>query len=223
MQHLLQGAVDVGGQVEVLVAVAVGVEEDGAGRPAVDAGAGGERLEGAVAAVAVEPVGPEVRHQQVGQAVAVGVADRDAGAPAVVAHAGALGDVVEAAVTAVAVEAVDAALGDLGAVEAPAVDQVEVEVAVAVVVEQRQAGAAGLEDVGLLLAAAPARRRQPRLGGAVDEAQAGRGRWRPGRGRSQDQTGGGQERSRPPHSAPRSAAALASNGSAVAANSCQAW
>ena len=172
-EDVVEGGVDVGGDEEVLIAVAVGVEEDRPGGPAGKTGRVGDPLEGAVAAVAVEDVGAEVADEEVGTAVAVGVPDGDPGRPAVVADARRFGDVLEGAVAAVAVEVVAAALGDRGAVETPAVDQVEVEVAVGVVVEERDSAAARFEDVRLLLAAAPGGRGEARLAGDVDEPEPG--------------------------------------------------
>src|SRR5436309_2084214 len=102
-EHLLQRDVDVRGDVQIQVAVAVGVEESGSGVPAgrLDTRLRGDVLEGAVAAVAIEHVGAEVREQDVGPAVAVVVGHRDATSPPALAPgAGAVGDVLEGAAAA---------------------------------------------------------------------------------------------------------------------------
>jgi len=160
-----------------------------------------------VAAVDVEDVPAEVRDEEVGIAVAIDVADRDAAPPAVVADAGRLGHVLERAVALVAVERVLPLLDDLPAVEPPAVDDVEVEVAVAVVVEKREAAAARLEEMGLLLPPAP------------DDGRDGLLREVEGRGR-----GGGRPRGRflapaPPPDQQREERALHSLSNAFATSS----
>ncbi len=208
-EDVVHGGVDVAGDEEVLVAVAVGVEEDGAGRPAVEAGhAGGARdaaLEGAVAAVEVEDVGAEVTDEEVRPPVAVGVAHRHPVAPAVVTHPGGVGHVLERAVAPVAVEAVAPPLDDAAPLQPPGVDQVEVEVAVPVDVDQPQPAAARLEDVRLLRPPAPGGGGEPGRGGDVDEVEAGLrrrgdGRETPRRGaRGRSAPAAGAERRTPPN------------------------
>ncbi len=189
VEHVGERAVDVGADEEILVAVAVGVEEDRAGRPAVDAGSSVYALEGAVAAVAVEHVGAEVADEEIGGAVAVDVARRDPRPPALIGNPGGGAHLDEAPAAVVAIEAVGATLHHLAAGEAPAVDHVEVEVAVAVVVDQRQAGAARLEQVRLLRTAAPGRLVD--AGGDGDEADRLRRRRRVGAGRRGQRHGRG--------------------------------
>jgi hypothetical protein len=172
-EDLLQRAIDVVGDVEVEVAVAVGVEERGPGPPSRvgDAGPLGHLLEGPVAAVAVEPVRAELGDEEVDMAVVIIVGGADAAPPAVVADAGPLGRVLEPPAAAVAVQRVAAPLADPRRllVEGPGVDQVDVQPAVLVVVDERRAGADRLEDVVLGDAPAPEHGGQSGLRGRVDE------------------------------------------------------
>ena len=160
--HVVPGGLHVARDVEVEVPVAVGVEERAARAPARsrDAGRGRHVLEGAVALVAEEEVRAPVGHVEVEPTVAVEVARADAVAPGGGVDAGLLRDVLELEPAPVAVEGVPvrhalAALRELGRGH-----QVDVEEPVAVVVEERDAAAARLEDVVLRGAAAVALRRE---------------------------------------------------------------
>ena len=124
--------VSVVGRVEVLIAVAVDVTEGGTGRPAVvvfafDARHHRNVREGAVAVVAEELVVPVAGHVEVQVTIPVVVADGAAQTVGVVLQAGHGGHVGESAVPVVVVESA----GVLGT------DEVEIEPAVAIVVEQR--------------------------------------------------------------------------------------
>ena len=98
---------DVVGHVEVEIAVAVAVKEGRAGAVliATHAGCSG-RIGKAVAAIAVEYVGPVVGHIEVWAAVVVDVAHGHATAPTGVADSGFSGDFHKSTVAAVAVERV---------------------------------------------------------------------------------------------------------------------
>ncbi len=138
------------GDEEVEVAVGVGVEEGGAGAPPRVAGArflgdvGKEHPAGLGAVVAQQGVATDVGDVEVGIAVAVDVADGNPHAVAAVVAAGACRDVFEAAVAAVAPQLV-AGLRR-AAVETAALHQVEVEIAVAVEVEERAAAPHDLRE-----------------------------------------------------------------------------
>ena len=141
--------VDVAGDEEVELAVAVVVAPGGAGGPAADGDAGFfcDVGEGAVVVVAIEAIFAEVRDVDVWPAVVVEVADDGAEAPALVGDAGFFGDVGEGAVVIVVEEG--GVRGGRFAVfggEGGAADKVDVEPAVVVVVEEGDAGADGFED-----------------------------------------------------------------------------
>ena len=148
--------VHVARDVEVEVAVAVGVEECAAGAPA----AGGDPrphrdlFERAVPAVAEQRVGTPVRDVEIEAAVAVEIPGARAAPPGREVHARMLRHVLELPATEVAVERV--AMRDTlpAGRELGACDQVDVEETVAVVVEQRDAAAGRFENVVLGRAAA---------------------------------------------------------------------
>jgi len=145
------------GHVQVEIAVVVVVDETGVGAPAgiADAGRTGAVGEGAVSLVAVEHVGTVVGHVQVEIAVVVAVADAGAHPVSGIAHAGRIGDVGEGAVSLVAVERVGRRLAPGRRVQVGAVEDVQVQMPVPVVVEERRARAHRLGHV-------------PATGGAVD-------------------------------------------------------
>ena len=97
---VLVGELDVVGDVQVQVAVAVDVQKAGPGADLLavaDAGRGGHVGERAVAVVAVQHVRAEVAHVEVRVAVVVVVADGDAQPVAGVRHARRSADVRELA------------------------------------------------------------------------------------------------------------------------------
>ena len=191
-QDFLERGVDVVGDVEVEIAVAVGVEEGRPGRPARagDAGPLGDLLERAVAAVAVKPARAEAGDEEIDPAVVVVIARADAAAPAIAADAGALGHVLKSPAAHVAIQgvaALDAHARRL-LVKCPGVDEEGVEPAIAVVVDERRPGAGRLQKVVLVHAAAVEQGGQAGLRGRIDEPRARR-RTRPG-GRHGDGTDG---------------------------------
>ena len=135
--------------VKVEVAVVVQVGEGGRGGPvaiAAEAGAIGDILEGPVASVAVKGVRSPAGDEEVGTAVVVEVADGHAMAVTSLhpGDAGPFGGVFKCAVAAVAEQPVagrrSAGIGR----ESTALDDVDVEPAVAVVVQQADAAGRGL-------------------------------------------------------------------------------
>src|SRR5206468_3720688 len=161
--------------VEIEIAIAVGVEEGGAGVPArsFDAEAPGDVFEGPVAAIPIQDVGAEVGDEEVRPAVGVVIGDGDARPPlTLAADPRAVGRVLEPAVGETAVQRVPPALDDARAVETPAVHDVEIEPAVAVVVEESEARARRIEQV--VLAGSPGQEdaRHPGFGRHVDEPEA---------------------------------------------------
>ena len=113
-----------------------------------------EVAELAVALVPVEDVGAVIGHIEIEVAVAVVVGRRAAHAPTRITDPGRAGIVRKGAVAHVAVEGVGRGRGRVGIAFQPrAVDQVDVEPAIAVVVEESTAAAFGLDDVVFDLAA----------------------------------------------------------------------
>ena len=97
--------------------------------------------------VVVEAVLAVVAHIDVGPAVVVVVGDRAAIAPAVVGHAGLGAHIGKCAIVVVVEQrGVGRLFFAVERVEGRAVDQVDVEPAVVVVVDQADAGAVGLDD-----------------------------------------------------------------------------
>ena len=143
---------EVVGDVEIEISVVVVVEEGGPGAVVVAGhpGVRGEVGEGAVAAVVVQEVGAVVGHVEVAVAVVVDISDRAPGPPPGVADPGGRGHVGEGAVAVVAVEGVPRPGALLEGLEGGPVDEVEVEVAVVVAVEESGAAAVRLQDVALL-------------------------------------------------------------------------
>ena len=155
---------DVACDVEVQIAVAVGIEERASGAPAAggDAGAGRHLLERAVATIAEQRVRSPVGDVEIEEAVAVEIAGARAAAPGGEIHARLPGDVLELPSPEVAIEGI--AMWDTLTCrrELGAGHQVDVEQSVAVVVEQGDAAAGRFEDVVLGRSAAIHFRGQPR-------------------------------------------------------------
>ena len=114
----------------------------------------GDVLESAVAAVAEQDVRPPVRHVEIEQAVAVEVAGTRAVPPGCEVHARLLRHVLELPTTAIAIERVVMRDTLARRRQLRGGHEVDVEQPVAVVVEQRDAAAGGLQDVVLRRAAA---------------------------------------------------------------------
>ncbi len=166
---------------EVQIAVAIVVEEAGAGGPAAagDAGLFSDVGEGAVAVVAEQRVAAEIGDVEVWIAVVVIVAGGHAHAVVAVLHAGLFGDISEGAVAVVAVEAVPEpgiglvgrGAGGHGILQAGPIDEIDVEPAVAVEVEQRDAADHGFDQV--LLRGRVAIAKESDAGGSSDVAKHG--------------------------------------------------
>ena len=153
LREVVQVEVDVVGDEEIGVAVGVVVAEDGAGGPAfvvVEAGGFGDVGEGAVAVVAIEDDAAEAADEEVGEAVVVEVADGCAHRPAGIADAGFVGDVGEGAVVVVVVEGAAGFLAGERHGDAGGVGEVDVGLAIAVVVDEGYAAAHGFDDVFLV-------------------------------------------------------------------------
>ena len=143
--------VDVAADVEVEFAVAIVVEEDGAGVElagfeAGDAGFFCDVGESAVAVVVIQDVGAELRDVEIGEAVVVVVAPDAAEAVVCAGDACGVGDIGEGAVGVVAIESVFD--GDVAVVAITAVDEVDVLPAVVVEVGDADAGAEFFEIDG---------------------------------------------------------------------------
>src|SRR5258706_3135113 len=143
--------VHVAGDEEIEEAVAIEVSPGGSGGPAADGYAGFFRDigEGAVVIVAVKAIFAEVGDVDVGPAVVVVVSDGDAEAPALVGYTGFFRNVGEGAIVIIVEER--GARGGLGAFHGCAglaVDEVNVEPAGVVVIEESYAGAGGVENCG---------------------------------------------------------------------------
>src|SRR5262249_7458313 len=139
---------------QIEAAVAIVVEERAAGPPARPRAARvlesrrlRHVLERSVAAVAIETVLAEVADEEIVVAVAIVVADARALAPAAGAEPGAGRDVLERAVTLVAIQMIGRRLVRRKSFERRAVDEEQVEPPVFVVVDERDAGAGGLEQI----------------------------------------------------------------------------
>ncbi len=148
--------------VEVEIAVAVRVQEGAAGAPPTrgHAGLGGDVLERAVAAIAKEKVRTPVGDVQVEASIPIGVPRADAAAPRRCIDAGLRRHVFELPAAEVAVERV--AVGDAlaGRRQLRGGHHVDVEPAVGVVVDERDAVAGRFEDVILGGATRPGARGQ---------------------------------------------------------------
>ena len=128
--------------IQVQPAVTIVVKEHGGTRPAVygDARRVGDVLERPVSAIAVQPVPPIVGHIHVQITVVVDIADGDAHPVPAIAQAALLGHVHERPVRFLPIHAIDGTLSHpcLGKLVI-AVGQIDVQIAVVVVVEQGRA------------------------------------------------------------------------------------
>ena len=166
--------------VEVEPAVGVVVAERGGGGPtgAGDPGGVGHVVEAAVAEAAVKAIGAVVRDEQVGEAIAVVVAGGEAHPVPGVGGPRGFAPVGEAARGTLEVEDVSGRLGaGAGRVcRAPALEQVDIEVAVAVGVEEAASGAGDFGEREVALVAGVVDEADSSLLRHVGEALGGRGR-----------------------------------------------
>ena len=149
-RNALGRKVQVLGHVEIEITVPVVVAEASSRAPArqIDAGGLADVAEPARALVPVQDIGAVIGHVEVEVAVPVVVGHRAAHAPTRIADPGRAGIVLKGAVAQVAVEGVGRGRGRVGRAFQPrAVDQVDVEPTVAVVVEKRAPAAFGFNDV----------------------------------------------------------------------------
>ena len=178
--------VHVAGDEEIEIAVAVVVEEGGTGAPqrVADARLPRHVAERAVAVVVEQRRRAECRDEEVQVAVVVVVADRRAHAVAAHRDAGLLRDIGEAKRARpvgrhreiVAKEAAGGRRASAG-IDRAALDEEDVEVAVVVEVEQRDAGAHHFRQIVLPGRAVDVREHQTGRGGRFDEERVGcRGR-----------------------------------------------
>ena len=169
--HVVEGEADIVGHVEIEVAVKVGIEEGGTGAEIGPGGTRGRRDvgESAVTFVVVEDVGPIVGHVEIVTTVVVDVAYGDAGAPSTVGDARRGAAILKDA-RALVVHQLIPWTGPEG-LGSGAVDYIEVEITVAVVVEEGGAAAVGLEDMPLPQAAEDVAHRHTRRHGLVRETQ----------------------------------------------------
>ena len=176
---------DVVADEEVEIAVVVDVEERRAGQPAVGplgVGRVGDVVEVPLAVVAEEIAAADRRHVEIGVAVVVVVADGHALAVERLVEPGLLGDVLEVSLAVVAVEGLGGRRLDLVAGPVRRVDEEQVLVAVAVVVEEGDARAHGLGQELLAKRAVVVDERDAGVLGDVDELD-GRAATRLDRGR----------------------------------------
>ncbi len=169
--------IDVVGDEQIELAVAVVVHKCAAGVPALaiagDAGLLAHIGERAVAVVVVENILAEVGDEQIFEAVVVVVADADALSPAGVRHAGLRGDVGEGAVAIVLEQMRGGFLSGREAFQTRAVHQENIQPAVVVVVVESDAAAGGLQQIFVLvLAAVDGFGVESGFAGDVDEAQS---------------------------------------------------
>ena len=108
MHDGIPGCLDVAGDVEVQIAVGVGIKERTPGAPAAGGHAGASRhlLERAVATVAEQRVRSPVGDVEIEEAVAVEITHTRAAAPGREIHAGLPGDVLELPSPEVAIEGI---------------------------------------------------------------------------------------------------------------------
>ena len=169
-QRLRGVEVEVVAHIEVEVAVEVEVGERGARAPARIGHARARRdvLEGAVALVPQQHIGPVAGDEDVVVPVCVDIADGAAEAPAAMADAARLGDIAEAQPAVVAEE--PRAGARLGVGERGAVRHEEIEVAVGVEVDEPEPAALHLEHDRRGRGAARRRHREARLRRDIGEA-----------------------------------------------------
>ena len=146
---------EITGDEEVEVAVAIVIGEGAAGIPARNFLKQTSRLgdigEGAVSIIAVEHVLAPIGDEQVFEAIVVVVAYAHRRRPAVAPEAGFLSYVRECAVAIVLVEPVS---GVRGVVEATAAGEEDVEPAIVIVIEERGAAADGFDNIGFVIVGA---------------------------------------------------------------------
>ena len=153
-----QVEVDVVGGKQIEPAVAIEIQEGAPGAPsrsrADEARRARDLVEGPVAAIAIEPVLTPVRHEEVVVSVVVVVAGAGPLSPSRVHEARLRRHVLERSVAPVAIEMARRLLPFREAFERRAVDDEDVEPVVAVVIEDGDAAAGGLEEIaiGLLTA-----------------------------------------------------------------------
>ena len=154
----LEIEIDVVGDEQIELAIAIVVDESAAGAPASsrarDSGLFTHIGEGAVPIVVVQNILAEVSDEQIVVAVVIVVADADALAPAGVLEPSLERDVGESAVAIVLEQVVERLFARWKAFEPRTVDQKNVEPAIVVVVIERDAAASGLEQVFVLVLAA---------------------------------------------------------------------
>jgi len=150
--------VDVIGDEEIELAVAIVIDECAAGIPALatggDAGFFADVGESAVAIVVIENIFAEVGDEEIFEAIVVVVADADTLAPAVATDAGLRGDIGESAITIIFKEVGDWFLAKSGGLELATVDKENVEPAVVVIVVEGDAAAGGFEEIFIFVFAA---------------------------------------------------------------------
>ena len=141
--------------IKIQVAIVVVVHKRGAGAELITGDAGGSRdvSERAVAPVLIENIGAVVGDVEVAMAIVIDITDGGPGSPGGISHAGGLANVSKGAIPAVAVEEIPRTGFRLVRAQGGPVDDVEVEVAIIVVVEEGGAAAVGFEDVVLFRAA----------------------------------------------------------------------
>ncbi len=172
----IEAEIDVVRHVQVEVAVEVGVGPRRRRRPVrtPHARAGGDIGKRPVAVVAVQPVGTPVRHVEIGVAIVVVVRDGDSDAPVPVAEPCRRGHVLEfrhAVPVVIAVIPVQPVGRSLGCVLRGALDEVQIGIAVAVVVQPGAAGPQRVDDVVGIRAAGHLDDVEPRGGGDVHEVR----------------------------------------------------
>src|SRR5229473_3114309 len=144
----LQIEIDVIGDEEIEVAVAIVVDESAAGVPALasarDARFFADIGEGVVAIVVVEDIFSEVGDEEIVEAVVIVVADADSLSPAGMKQAGFGSDVSESTVAVVLEKVRSGFLASGKTFEAPAVDEENVQPAVVIVIVESGAAAGGL-------------------------------------------------------------------------------
>src|ERR1700722_12473537 len=137
----------VAGNKQVETAVAVIIAKGRARRPVAESYSSffGDVGEGSIVIIVVEAILAEVRHVEIGPAIIVIIADCNAESPAVVRDASLLSNVRKSAVMIVVKErgVRRQSLARYGVISG-AVHHVDVEPAVVIVIEQRNAGAYGL-------------------------------------------------------------------------------
>ena len=163
---------DVVADEQIEIAVVVDVEERRAGEPAIGplgVGRGGDVVEVPLAVVAEQIAAADRRDVEVGIAVVVVVAHGDALAVERLVEPGFLGDVLEVSLAVVAIEGLGRRGLDLVAGPVRRVDEEQVLVAVAVVVEEGDARAHRLGQELVAEGAVVVHERDARVLGDVDE------------------------------------------------------